>query len=62
MLTRAMSFSPSRSLQFLFFRRCASSMTTQRHWIFFSSGQSARIISKVVITTWNLKIPGRGLP
>lgn len=61
-LTRAMSFSPSRSLQFLFFNLWASSMITQLQWIFFSSGQSARIISNVVMTTWNLKTPERGFP
>lgn len=61
-LTRDMSFSPSSNLQFLFLSRWASSITTQHHWIFFNSGQSARIISKVVMTTWNLKRPGRGLP
>lgn len=57
-----MSFSPSRSLQFLFFNLWASSIITQLQWIFFSSGQSARIISNVVMTTWNLKTPERGFP
>lgn len=61
-LTRAMSLRPSRSLQFLFFNLWASSIITQLQWIFFSSGQSARIISNVVMTTWNLKTPERGFP
>lgn len=59
-LTRFMSFRPSSSLQFLFLRRWASSMTTQRHCSFFSSGQSAMIISKVVITPWNFSTSGMG--
>lgn len=61
-LTRFMSLSPSRSLQLRFFSRWASSITTQRQWIFFSSGQSAIIISNVVITPWNLKLPDTEFP
>lgn len=61
-LTKFMSLSPSRSLQLRFFSRWASSMTTQRQCIFFSSGQSAMIISNVVITPWNLNMPDTGFP
>lgn len=61
-LTRFMSFSPSRSLQFLFFSRWASSITTHRQWSFLSSGQSAMIISKVVISPWNLSTLGMEFP
>lgn len=53
-LTKSIILSPSSSLQFLFFSRWASSMTTQRHGIFRSSGQSVKIISKVVMMAWNL--------
>lgn len=52
--TRFMSLKPSSSLQFLFLRRWASSMITQRHSMALSSGQPPRIISNVVITAWNL--------
>lgn len=61
-LTKAMSLRPSSSLQFLFFSLWASSMITQLHWIFRSSGQSAKIISKVVIIALNLKMPWMGRP
>lgn len=57
-----MSLRPSRSLQFLFFNRWASSITTQRHCSFLSSGQSVMIISKVVINPWNFNPPGMLLP
>lgn len=53
-LTKSIILSPSKSLQFLFFSRWASSMTTQRHGILRSSGQSVKIISKVVMMAWNL--------
>ena len=53
---------PSSSLQFLFFRRWASSITTQRHGTLRSSGQSARIISNVVMTAWNRYVPLITLP
>lgn len=49
--------SPSSSLQFRFLRRWASSITTQRHGTLRSSGQSVRIISKVVMTAWNRYTP-----
>lgn len=55
--TRFMSLKPSSSLQFLFFRRWASSIITQRHSMALSSGQPPRIISNVVITAWNLYAP-----
>lgn len=54
--------SPSSSLQFRFLRRWASSITTQRHGTPRSSGQSARIISKVVITAWKRYAPFIVLP
>lgn len=52
--TRFMSLKPSSSLQFLFLRRWASSMITQRHSMALSSGQPPRIISNVVMTALNL--------
>lgn len=61
-LTRFISLSPSSSLQFLFFSLWASSITTQRQCSFLSSGQSAMIISKVVINPWNFSTPGIVLP
>lgn len=61
-LTMSIILSPSSSLQFRFLRRWASSMTTQRQGILRSSGQSARIISKVVITAWNRYAPFITLP
>ncbi len=54
--------SPSSSLQFRFLRRWASSITTQRHGTLRSSGQSVRIISKVVMTAWNRYAPFIILP
>jgi hypothetical protein len=53
-LTKSIILSPSNSLQFLFFSLWASSMTTQRHGLFRSSGQSVKIISNVVMMAWNL--------
>lgn len=61
-LTISIILSPSSSLQFRFLRRWASSITTQRHGTLRSSGQSARIISKVVITAWNRYTPFNILP
>ncbi|TNN29326.1 hypothetical protein EYF80_060527 [Liparis tanakae] len=60
--TLFMSFRPSSSLQLRFLRRCASSITTQRQCSFLRSGQSAMIISKVVIRPWNFRTPGMVFP
>lgn len=60
--TMSIILSPSRSLQLRFFSLWASSMTTHRHGTLRSSGQSVRIISKVVITAWNRYAPLMILP
>lgn len=61
-LTRSMCLRLSSSLQLRFFNRWASSMMTQRHSISRSSGQSDKIISKVVIKASNLYAPGMRRP